>query len=62
MPPPPGMMPSVISGWPNWAAVGGDDHVAGERQLAAATEGEAGHGGDQRARQPATPFQNTEVG
>ena len=48
VPPAPGMMPSLISGWPNFARVGGDDEVAHHRQLAAAAEREAGHRGDHR--------------
>ena len=41
VPPAPGMMPSLISGWPNFARVGGDDEIAHHRQLAAAAEREA---------------------
>ena len=41
-------MPSLISGWPNFARVGGDDEVAHHRQLAAAAERKARHGGDHR--------------
>ena len=46
MPPPPGMMPSRISGWPNRALAADDPEVAGEGQLAAAAQGEAVDGGD----------------
>jgi hypothetical protein len=44
VPPAPGMMPRLISGWPN-RRLGRDDQVAGHRQLAAAAETEAAHRG-----------------
>ena len=50
VPPPPGMMPSRISGWPNTARSAGDAIVAREGQLAAASEGVPGDGSDDEAR------------
>jgi len=34
----PGMVPSVISGWPNFGGIRRDDDVAHHRKLAAAAE------------------------
>ena len=48
VPPKPGMIPSLISGWPKMRRPRGDAHVAGHRQLAAAAEGEAVDRGDRR--------------
>ena len=50
VPPPPGMMPSRISGWPNTARSTGDAVVAGQRQLAAAAERVARDRGDDEPR------------
>ena len=41
VPPKPGMIPSLISGWPKSAELRGEAHVAGHRELAAAAEREA---------------------
>ena len=46
VPPPPGMMPRRISGWPSSGLVARDAEVAGQGQLAAAAQGEAGDGRD----------------
>ena len=48
VPPMPGMVPSVISGWPNFAVSDGDDDVAHHRELAAAAERIAADGRDRR--------------
>jgi hypothetical protein len=42
------MMPSLISGWPNFGVVGRDDEVAHHGQLAAAAQGKAADGRDHR--------------
>ena len=55
VPPKPGMTPSLISGWPNFAVVGGDDDVALHGELAAAAERKARDRRDHRlaaARDP----------
>ena len=48
VPPKPGMIPSLISGWPKIAERGDQAHVAGHGQLAAAAVGEAVDRGDRR--------------
>ena len=52
MPPKPGVMPRLTSGWPKRAPVGREADVAGQRELAAAAEGEAVDGGDPGLRRP----------
>ena len=62
VPPPPGMMPSRISGWPNRARCRRDAEVAGERQLAAAAQRVAADRGDRRregCRPPRTAIAGT---
>ena len=46
VPPKPGMIPRLISGWPKRGRLGGDPEVAGHRQLAAAAEGDRVDRGD----------------
>ena len=47
------MRPRFASGIPIRGVLGGDDHVAGEHDLAAACEGGAVHRGDERLREVA---------
>ena len=48
--PPPGISPTMISGWPNSAVSEATTRSQHQRQLAAAAERVAGHGGDHRRR------------
>ena len=48
MPPKPGMIPRLISGWPNDGRGGRDPQIAAHRELATAAEGERVDGGDRR--------------
>ena len=59
VPPPPGMMPSRISGWPS-GPCRRDAEVAGQGQLAAAAEREAGDRGDRGPRDVGDRVQRTQ--
>ena len=52
VPPKPGVMPRAISGWPNLAVLAAKPDVAGQRQLAAAAEGEPVDGRDRGCGAP----------